>query len=96
MNIRRSTNRPYRPSIFRRASWLLAAGMLSIAVLAPAGVSAAGPGNNGLDQTGNGTTSNATVDGSLSAAGSSATMDQNAEMFCTGTNVGHIDGQFTL
>ncbi len=54
------------------------------------------PGNNGGDPTGNGTKSNATVGGSLSAAGSSATMDKDAVMVCSDTNVGSLTGTFTL
>jgi hypothetical protein len=96
MDLTRSSRRQRRTGLIRSLAWLFASGLLTVAALAPASVSAAGPGNNGLDPTGNGTTSNATVGGSLAAAGSSATLDQNAEMFCTGTNVGHIDGQLTL
>ena len=49
----------------------------AFALALPATTLAAGPGNNGLDPTGNGTKSNATVGTSLSAAGSSATMNND-------------------
>ena len=90
----RSTRRSHG-SLFRKAGWFAAAGMLVVGGLAPTAVLAAGPGNNGGDPTGNGTTSNATAGGSLSAAGSSATMG-TATMACDGTSVGSIDGSFTL
>ena len=70
--------------------------MVAVGTLAPASVFAAGPGNNGQDPTGNGTKSNATVNGSLSDAGGSATMNADGVMFCDGTAVGSIGGTFTL
>jgi hypothetical protein len=91
-----SSRTAQRGGIFRKVGWLSAAAMLAVAALAPASVQAAGPGNNGQDPTGNGTTSNATVDGSLSVAAGSATLQANAEMFCSGTSVGSIEGTFTL
>lgn len=73
---------------------LMGAGVL---VLGIAGTTfAAGPGDNGGDATGNGTKSNATVDGSLSDAGDSATMAQDAVMVCDGNDVGSVSGEFTL
>ncbi len=80
----------------RTAGWLAAAVMVAVATLAPATAFAAGPGNNGLDPTGNGTKSNATVEGSLSDAGSSATMTGDAVITCDGTSVDGITGSFTL
>ena len=80
----------------RTAGWLAAAVMVAVAALAPATAFAAGPGNNGLDSTGNGTKSNATAGGSLSAAGSSATMAANAVMTCDDTSVDGVTGSFTL
>ncbi|HEX5452138.1 MAG TPA: hypothetical protein VFW86_07070 [Candidatus Limnocylindrales bacterium] len=59
-------------------------------------VLAAGPGDNGLGTPTDGTQSNATVSGSLSGAANSATMGQNAQMFCTGTDVKSFAGAFTL
>ncbi|MEA2518410.1 MAG: hypothetical protein QOF49_490 [Chloroflexota bacterium] len=85
-----------RGGSLRKAGWLTAAAMLAIASLAPASALAVGPGNNGADATGNGTTSDATVDGSLSGAGGSATLQADAKMFCSGTSVGLITGTFTL
>src|SRR5258706_1407341 len=90
----RSTRRSHG-SLFRKAGWFAAAGMLVVGGLAASAVLAAGPGNNGGDPTGNGTTSDATVNGSLSGAGSSATLNP-AVMFCDGTSVGSIDGTLTL
>jgi hypothetical protein len=91
-----SSRTAQRGGIFRKVGWLSAAAMLAVAALAPASVQAAGPGNNGQDPTGNGTPSNATLDGSLSAAAGSATLQANAQMFCSGTSVGSIEGTFTL
>ena len=85
-----------RSGNLRTAGWLAAAIMVAVAALAPATAFAAGPGNNGLDPTGNGTTSNATAGGSLSAAGSSATMAADAVMTCDGTSVDGVTGSFTL
>jgi hypothetical protein len=85
-----------RSGNLRTAGWLAAAVMVAVAALAPATAFAAGPGNNGLDPTGNGTKSNATVGGSLSAAGSSATMAAGAVMTCDDTSVDGVTGSFTL
>ncbi|MBA2381855.1 MAG: hypothetical protein H0V73_07065, partial [Chloroflexi bacterium] len=95
MKTTRSTRRS-NGGLVRRTGWLAAAAMLAIGALAPSAALAAGPGNNGHEATGNGTTSDATAGGSLSAAAGSATLQANAEMFCTNTSVGHIDGTFTL
>src|SRR4249919_977475 len=81
----------------RTAGWLAAAVMVAVATLAPAGALAAGPGNNGLDPTGNGTKSNALVNGSLAAAGDSATLSNtDAVISCDDTTVGSISGTFEL
>jgi hypothetical protein len=85
----------------RLAGWLGVIAMLALAILGPGAGStfAAGPGNNGLDPTGNGTTSDATVDGSLSAAGGSATMDNSqtaSTLSCNGLSATSAGGRFTL
>ncbi len=98
MRTRGSSSNPSvrRGGRLRIAGWLAAASMVLIGTLAPAAVLAAGPGNNGQDPTGNGTKSNATVNGSLSDAGGSATMNADGVMSCDGTAVGSIGGTLTL
>ena len=96
MKTTRTRRRSSGGTILRKAGWLAAASMLLVGAFAPTTALAAGPGNNGQDPTGNGTTSHATVGGSLSAAGSSATLAADATMFCSGTSVGSIVGSLTL
>ena len=96
----RTRGSSFSPSVrrggrLRIAGWLAAGSILLLGTLAPASVLAAGPGNNGQDATGNGTKSNATVNGSLSDAGGSATMNADGVMSCNGTAVGSIGGTFT-